>query len=241
MVQSGGARGCDEYRRWKGWDVEQFGSCSASDAAGFRAELHEVTRGASPGLRVLELGFGNGAFARWVIDSGWKYLGTEADAELVHRARRSGIAALSAREARGNFAGHGPFDVIVAWDVLEHLPIDELPEVLAECRAVMAPGGAMLIRMPAAESPFSRGIQHGDSTHVQAMTSHRIRRVFPAAGFSSCTTRSTRLPLRGVPPSACLRRMFVRSVDAAVHPVVRLLMRDREAVLTPNMIAVAKA
>lgn len=238
--QPAGEPGFVEYRRWKGWDSTRFGACTAEDAATFTAELRDVTRGAPQGLSVLEIGFGNGSFARWAIDRGWRYVGTETDPELVARARSAGMPAFDAEAAREGLRQHGPFDLVVAWDVLEHVPDRETPALLADCRAALVGGGAMVARMPAAESPFSRGIQHGDATHVRSITSHRARRDFLAAGFSSCEVRATRLSLRGVPLASLVRRMLVRGVDAAVHPVVRILVRDRNAVLTPNMIAVAR-
>lgn len=238
---SASGAGFTEYRRWKGWETAPFASCPPEEAAGFGAELQDVACRERRGLSVLELGFGNGSFARWAIDRGWRYVGTEADPVLVARARTLGIDALDARSSQGVLRGHGPFDLVVAWDVLEHVHGHELRALLADCRSALVDGGTMLARLPAAESPFSRGIQHGDATHMQAITSHRAQREFLASGFSACMVRGTRLPLRGVAPMACLRRMLVKGVDSVVHPVVRMLMRDRMAVLTPNMIVVARA
>jgi SAM-dependent methyltransferase len=231
----------DDYRQWKGWTPEKFGSCGGMEASYFRAEL----RGLRPDklgtrCRVMEAGFGNGGFAAYCRDRGWSWVGTEVDPELVARARAGGFIAELADEQSSVARDHGPFQLIAAWDVVEHMNRSQAKCFVADCYVALEPGAELIFRVPAGDSPFSRAIQHTDPTHAQILTSHAARFLCRQAGFRRVTTRNTLLPIFVPSLSSITKRAMVRSIDGLVHPILRLLMRDPGAVLTPNMIVVAQ-
>ncbi len=223
------------YRDWKSWDVACFGVIG-DQAEYFRVELAKSGVRKLQGVRVMELGFGNGGFAAWAASCGMDYVGTEIDPELVRRARDRGLCAYLADEAFDKLACKPKFEVCVAWDVLEHLERDQLVGFLRDLRLLLTAGGVLIARVPSGDSPFSAAIQNGDPTHAPPMGSGAIRYLAMQAGFTSVATRAAALPVRGSGVRAACRRLLVHCCDRACHSIVRVLMRNRHAVLTPNLV-----
>lgn len=78
-----------------------------------------------------------------------------------------------------------PFDVILAINVIEHLPD---PTAAAEAiRGALAPSGLCVIHLPTINGPVSRAIYRvayeRDPTHVYRPSGRGIRRLFEGAGF----------------------------------------------------------
>jgi SAM-dependent methyltransferase len=225
----------DLYRRWKQWEPGQFGAV-ADQSLTYRAELRRAGYESLGGIRVLEIGFGNGSFMAWAIENGMEYVGTEIDPELVQRARDHGVRALMADESFDILAPFAPFDLCVAWDVLEHIPRDRLAIFLRQVRSQLTDHGVLIARVPSGDSPFSGAIQSGDPTHYAPMGSGTIRYLAAQSGFSRVDVRPAALPVWGLGLGSAVRRLIVHACDQLCHPVVRLLMRNTSAVLTPNMV-----
>jgi hypothetical protein len=228
------------YRAWKGWTEDRFGQFTRHESAYFTAELREISNRELNSPRVLEIGFGNGAFAGWCRRQRWDWVGTEIDPVLVNRAREAGYQAEHAREGFGNLGTGASFDLIVAWDVLEHMAPGETIRFMTDAHSQLTASGALVFRVPSGDSPFSRAIQHTDPTHAQILTSHAARLLALESGFRRCTTRNARLPILVPSPTGVIRRIAVRLVDSVVHRAVKIAMRDPSAVVAPNMIVVAE-
>jgi SAM-dependent methyltransferase len=222
------------YRRWKHWDEADFGRID--QAPYYREELSKSGFPNLKGTRVLELGFGNGGFGVWSTSQGAEWVGTELDVELVERACKWGLRAFSGVDLNGGPRQYAPYDLIVAWDVIEHVPRSDLPNLLAECRSLLSPNGALLGRVPSGDSPFSAAIQSGDLTHSPALGSAAIRYLAHRCGFPRVEIRGAAFPIFGFGAVSAIRRSTVRFTDHLVHPFVRILMRARDVVLTPNMV-----
>jgi len=159
----------ETYRNWKNWTEDNFGRCDEWSSGYFTAELARI--GMTDGmLRVLELGFGNGRFLRFSRDRGYAVVGVEVNRELCKVASAAGF---EVHEDLSGVAG-GNFDVVCAFDVIEHIPQSELPTVFTAVRDALRPGGIFLSRFPNGDSPFGRAFQHGDLTHVTTLGSGKL-------------------------------------------------------------------
>lgn len=229
------------YQEWKGWTDESFGCCTRSLAAIFEDELALCGLRSFSGCRILELGFGNGAFAAWAHGRGMAYSGTEANSVLVDRGRAHGF---DVHLGDASFADRFPpesFDVVVAFDVLEHLSADALAGCLQQARRCLRPGGLLLARMPSGDSPFSRAIQHGDLTHRTTLGSSAVAQLAGTSGFEVLQVREPAYPLRGGGALSALRRATVRAVRAVSYPLIAaVFMGGGSPVLTPNMVFVLR-
>lgn len=229
------------YREWKGWTDESFGCCTRSLAASFEDELALCGLRGVPGCRVLELGFGNGAFAAWASGRGMEYSGTEVNSVLVDRGRAHGYDVhLEDAAFAGRFSPDS-FDVVVAFDVLEHLSPEALAGCLQQVRRCLRPGGLLLARVPSGDSPFSRAIQHGDLTHLTTLGSSAVEQLAGANGFEVLQLREPAYPLRGGGVLSAVRRATVRVVRAVSYPLIAaVFMGGGSPVLTPNMVFVLR-
>ncbi len=101
---------------------------------------------AEPGAKVLEMGCGLGTLTRWLCDLGYQAVGTELNPFWREYLRRKlGITVLDPAAVPVNETGER-YDVLIAMDVLEHLPnpMDEMEKI----SATLSPGGILLLQLP---------------------------------------------------------------------------------------------
>jgi len=98
---------------------------------------------------ILEIGCGNGRFASLLftrVDHGIDL----NPREIARCAVQNGLyGRLSCMDARALQFAYGAFATVFANCVMEHIP--DLPRVLAECRRVLRPGGALIATVPLIE------------------------------------------------------------------------------------------
>lgn len=103
--------------------------------------------------RAIDLGCGNGRFLAALADRGVEVTGVDAYADSLARAlTRAPQAHLLAADVTAVPLEAAGFDLVAALDVLEHL---EPPRLLAEARRLLAPGGRLLLSVPAFASLWS--------------------------------------------------------------------------------------
>jgi SAM-dependent methyltransferase len=163
-----------EYLEWKGWEPQNFGKLTIGDCRYYNAQLKRtgISPSAEGPLRVLEVGFGNGRFLAYARKRGWKISGTELNSELVELAKRNNFDA-TCTDDLGEF-GANEFDLIVAFDVLEHIEQRAILDFVRQILRILKPSGAFLARFPNGDSPFGLYHQHGDFTHVSVIGSGKV-------------------------------------------------------------------
>lgn len=162
--------GVGSYVAWKGWGAK-FGTLSRGDAIYFQRELREAVRGRAV-RRVLEVGYGNGVFLGFARSQGWSVTGTELQPELIEIALAAGFDARSAGDL--DALADGEYDLIVAFDVFEHIPPDISIEFLRGLTRKLRDGGRILLRFPNADSWIGNPFQNGDVTHVNAIGGYKM-------------------------------------------------------------------
>ncbi|MEP7244807.1 MAG: methyltransferase domain-containing protein [Gammaproteobacteria bacterium] len=229
----------DSYIEWKDWRAEDFGRFDAETAAYFAQELEASGVASVRDLTVGELGYGNGAFAGWVRRAGGRWVGREAIPELQQRAAGAGFAVIAPEVAFSEASDHGPLDLLVVFDVIEHLELAEIRAFLRDATRALRPGGLLLIRIPSGDSPFSHAIYTGDLTHRSLLGSSAVRRLAEEAGLDVSQIRSPVFPVTGSGARGALRRMSVLSARAIVFKFIRtVLMGNSGAIISPNMLVV---
>ena len=165
------------YASFKSWD----GAAGPGDDTTYAVEV--MRAGLKPRSMILEIGFGEGRFLDWVAREGHNVTGVELIEDLVTSARRRGHKAFHGTAQSVLGATEDRFDLIVAFDVFEHLTADELLDLMCFAKAILAPGGRILARFPNGSSPFGIHIQNGDFTHMLALTGERMMQITHAAGM----------------------------------------------------------
>lgn len=153
------------YVAWKGWGAG-FGALSRGDTQYFATELREVIRGGNV-RRVLEVGYGNGVFLAYAKSQGWSVTGIELQPELVAMAIEAGFDARPAEEVES--LPDAEYDLIVAFDVFEHIPPDMSIDYLRNLARKLNSAARIVLRFPNADSWIGNPFQNGDLTHVNAI------------------------------------------------------------------------
>lgn len=228
----------NSYIDWKNWASDSFGRFNALEA---RYYALETGIAAKPGVRVLEVGFGNGPFIGWARSRNLDIFGVELNSTLVARARAmlGEHHVFQDLDDQGIKTLAGTFSHVVAFDVIEHIPQDALPKFFSQIKALLASDGRVFLRFPNGDSPFGRIIQHGDPTHVTTIGRDKLGYLARQSGLVIETLRAPVLPLSGSPVSRMLKQNLLDAGHFLVeHAVALLYFGGRKIPLSPNYMAV---
>lgn len=195
---------------------------------GFRRLLNQMIRHGITGESLLEVGCGYGFF----LAEARKVFGKVVGMEMSHEAARRAVVESGAPVAIGGIedAPRGPFDVVAAWEVLEHVtnPIG----FLVEAKRRLVPGGWAIVSVPNAGS-LARKVMGSawpswkPAEHVSHFTEESLRMAFGRAGF----VQIKRIPfLHAYPLGFTLGKIFE-------SPMPRWL--DRIPVFLPTLLVMA--
>jgi len=141
--------------------------------------------------RILDLGCGAGHLLAVFQRAGYTDLvGVDNSAEQVDLARQlfpNTIQADVFEYLRRDDIGQ--FDLITAFDVLEHFTRDETILFLRLVHQRLKPGGYLILQMPNGDSPFAGSVFWSDLTHETLFTAISLRHILEACGFADCEFR----------------------------------------------------
>lgn len=132
----------------------EFGAGSSDDTGRYLAANRPVwarrarfaRRHLAPGGRVLDIGCGDASIAAGVVDRASDYLGIDVSPMAVAAARRRLPAARFAVTGVEDLAGELPFDLVMAFEVIEHLA--DPSAVLARVARLLSPQGVLVLSTP---------------------------------------------------------------------------------------------
>lgn len=178
---------------------------------GKRLLLHAIADRFTGGGRLLDLGCGTGGILNdWTREN--RCYGVDRSRLAVEICRKRGLEGVAQGDLAAPPLASGSFDLVFALDVIEHL--DDDAGFLESARQLCAPGGRLIIAVPAFQSLWSRHdetFQHrrrysarqleatvrAAGLEIERLTfTHVI--IFPAAAFWRLL--SGRTPLRRVAP-----------------------------------------
>jgi len=138
--------------------------------------------------RILDLGCGFGAIIHLANLAGYKNVtGVDRSPEQVAGAHRLGIHGVregDIHEALEALDSHS-VDVVITFDVIEHLTRQELLPLVDGVNRVLKPGARWIIHAPNGESPLFGRIRYGDLTHELAFTRTSMGQLLFSSGFES--------------------------------------------------------
>jgi SAM-dependent methyltransferase len=137
---------------------------------------------------ILDVGCGDGGFLSAARDLGYRQsVGVDLSEEQVQIARSRGLPQVHQAEMIPFLREQTleSFDLVVAFDVIEHLSKKELMVVIGEVHRILKKGGRWIIHVPNAQSPFFGRIRYGDFTHELAFTQRSLASVLRVGGFST--------------------------------------------------------
>ncbi|WP_050605815.1 bifunctional 2-polyprenyl-6-hydroxyphenol methylase/3-demethylubiquinol 3-O-methyltransferase UbiG [Ruegeria sp. 6PALISEP08] len=150
------------------------------------------------GAQALDLGCGRGEWLEILEEAGLSARGVDIDKAMLDVARDKGLAvesmeALTAIRALPD----NTLALVSAFHLIEHLPFDEVRELVEEARRVLRPGGLLILETPNPENPLVGLVNfHLDPTHVRPLPPILTSFLTEHAGFS----RNVVLRLQGSEP-----------------------------------------
>lgn len=162
----------NDYVTWKQW--QRPFHCDDFSRRYFVGEMRGIK---IAGARVLELGFGEGRFLAWAKTMGATVVGYELINELAEAGRALGFDTRSGDVMQRLDPNTDQFDLIVAFDVLEHVDSDRLIDLAGFLRRLLVPGGHLVARVPNGQSPLGQVFQYGDLTHVSVLSKGRFEQL----------------------------------------------------------------
>lgn len=214
-----------EYRAWKRWSASEFARLNSGEAAYFRAELKRCGIPLEAPLAALEIGFGNGQFLAFARKQGWAVEGTELNHASIEVAQANGFHVHHVQTLDGFETGR--FDLVVAFDVLEHIEQSHLLPFLQTVQRILKPGGSFVARFPNADSPFGLVNQHGDPTHVTAIGSEKARSLIAMLDAELRYVGPEAQPMRAPTLEHTVHRFVSRPFKALLDLSVRAIFYPR--------------
>ena len=179
--------------------------------------LAAALKGVRPG-RALDVGAAGGGNTRVLRDLGWQASALEYGADGAEVARERGLPVMRA-DATKLPVGTGTLDLVVAFDVLEHLVDDDA--CAREVHRVLRPGGTFLVAVPCDPALWSA---HDEAVgHVRRYTRPTLQDLLRRNDFGVESMTSWNVLLR---PVVALRRRSSSGSDLDdLHPVVNAGLR----------------
>lgn len=179
--------------------------------------LARALRGLEPG-RALDVGAAGGGNTRVLRRLGWDAAAIEYGSDGAQVAVERGLPTLRADATLLPLAS-GSADLVMAFDVLEHLIDDDA--CVAEVLRVLRPGGTFLVAVPADPRLWSA---HDDAVdHVRRYTRDTLSKLLLSGGFEIASMESWMVLLR--PVVAWRRRSATGSDLEEINPVVNAGLR----------------
>jgi 2-polyprenyl-3-methyl-5-hydroxy-6-metoxy-1,4-benzoquinol methylase len=190
----------------------------------------------------IELGCGYGAILHFARRAGYRGLrGVDASPQQVELAQRLGIEGVSQGDLWTTLERleSGSQDLVIAFDVIEHLAKPELVAFVDAVHRVLRPGGRWIINTPNGESPLFGRVRYGDLTHELAFTRLSLSALLLASGFERVECHENAPVARGLKGRA--RWLAWQSIRLALRFYVAAESGDtgRAAIFTQNLLAVA--
>jgi SAM-dependent methyltransferase len=174
IKDSGAEFDFDKGRRW--------GSARRHDLRGWLPANREAT--------IVDLTCGNGSLLQFFKEGGYNDLtGVDISLDQVQLAQP-----VISNVIHGNVLDHleehaERYDLLTAYDLLEHLHKDEVLRFLELSFNALKQGGRIVLQTPNAASPMVCALRYGDFTHEVCFTPDVLKRLFNLSGFDGIQLR----------------------------------------------------
>jgi SAM-dependent methyltransferase len=226
----------ENYVDWKGWDSNSFALTTDLEKAYFENIFKLISLKESS--KILEVGFGNGAFLGYALSKKHHCDGVEVNTNLSNLAREKNFSVFnSIYEIENN----KKYDLIILFDVIEHISEVDIKNFMSKLSSLLTKSGSIFLRFPNGASPLGLANQHGDITHCNIITLPKLNYWCQDASLNVFLSRGSILPFvfkhnYFKMPSKLLKLGLYRITER----FIRFISSQSKGVLSSNLEVVLK-
>jgi len=135
-------------------------------------------------LKILEIGFGNGSFINWCESQKYQIYGYEVDKNFYENAKKKYKNIYYGERNLLHKVINEKFDLIVMFDVIEHVRKNELIEFLKDIKKTLKENGKIFLRFPNGSSLAGLEYFNGDLTHYSFLNKGSLKMLCDVVGFN---------------------------------------------------------
>jgi 2-polyprenyl-3-methyl-5-hydroxy-6-metoxy-1,4-benzoquinol methylase len=235
------------YRNWHDGSDADFERMTT----GFAGKLTSLVP-PNRATRVLEIGCGTGFALGGLQKLGYTAIkGIDSDRGQIAEAHRRNLPAewVPVKDTAAFLARHcESFDIVLLFDVLEHVPPPDQIGFLRAIREALVPGGSIVVQVPNANAAIASRFRYIDWTHHCSFSEHSLDFVLHNAGFTEIEVREAspnKRPRLAFIPRRSVRRWFMRELFRFMRRLEYAYEdlgweQAKRLPLSPNIIATAK-
>jgi cyclopropane fatty-acyl-phospholipid synthase-like methyltransferase len=149
-----------------------------------RGLVNRLTVSLSPAARILDVGCGCGEpIAAYLVRRGFSLVGVDGSERMLAFAQRAVPEAEFVLGDMRIVEPAGPFDAIVAWDSVFHLPRSDHAVLFARFHAWLRPLGRLLVSLGGSDEEAFTSQMHGETFFYSGYDPHEALQVLENAGF----------------------------------------------------------
>ena len=226
----------ENYIDWKGWDSNSFALTSDLEKAYFENIFRLISLKKSS--KILEIGFGNGAFMGYASRQNHECDGVEVNNSLFNIALENKFSVFNSID---EIKKNKKYDLIILFDVIEHIPEIEIKNFMIKLSTLLTKSGSIFLRFPNGSSPLGLANQHGDITHCNIITLPKLNYWCQDSSLNIFVARASVLPFvfkhnYFKMPSKLLKLGLYKFTER----FVRLISSQSKGVLSSNLEVVLK-
>lgn len=165
--------------------------------------------------RCLDVACGAGEVLHMLKTRGYRDItGIDISAEQVAAAKRVWPNVVQADAIQYLNQNSEGFDLITAFDIVEHFRKDELFDLLDALHRALCTGGTLVLQTPNAESPWGMMHRYHDITHEIAFDPFCLEQTLSLVGFRNCEARECGPYVHGI--SSAIRLITWRMIRAGL-------------------------
>lgn len=190
--------------------------------------------------KILDLGCGHGAMLYFANEMGYTNLKgidcSEQQVEIAHKLNLDfielGSIELCLKEIPAN-----SIDLIVTFDVIEHMQKQEAYDFAKKIYSILSSSGKWIIHVPNAESPFGNRMRHWDYTHELAFTQKSLAQLLACVGFIRHTFYEDTPAIHGI--KSCIRWVLWKLIRNMLNLYLIIETGSGNGVFSQNLLAIA--
>ena len=220
----------DDYDDLKGWNT--LFQPSIQEAQLYSKEFKHIDFSDS---YFLDIGFGSGGLLGWATKQGAIVSGVELQEKLIKEARKEGIEVYKELKE----VPSQRYDIVTGFDLLEHLPLNEIPLFLDEIMRITKPSGEVLFRFPNCQSSAGLINQFGDHTHVTMLSGPIVLNLMKNVGFVGISYQEAKV-MSSIKFLNRVARVLMKPLTLLFTYTYRVTISDSNTPLSKNVILQAK-